>query len=122
VSTVYNPYKTKGIHNIISYKNVFETDNKKKLPDDNIIDTFINTFCEYELADNDYVQLLDISNLANSNNEWFNQLSVEQVLKLLTYIIWTDKVVNNYFISRVKDSTVFLLLSRLEEIERSNNK
>ena len=51
------------------------------------------------------------------NAKSFYQLTLEKVLKHITYIIWTDKVVPDYFADRVRDNTIYHLLNRLERLE-----
>jgi len=44
---------------------------------------------------------------------------MESILKNITYIIWTDRIVQGYFALRIEDNTVYLLLDRLEKILRT---
>ncbi|MFL9484416.1 hypothetical protein ACI6Q2_16665 [Chitinophagaceae bacterium LWZ2-11] len=116
MNSVNNRYRKEGIKKIIAYGKVFSPHEKQfQSLNTSIIDNFINTFCEYELADNNYMPLFQQTNL--DSNTAFQQLSTEDVLKYLTYIIWTDRVADNYFLSRVRDNTVHQLIERLSEIE-----
>lgn len=87
-------------------------ENEKK-----VISFFIDTFCEHQLADNDYMNLKLHKNLNSSDSSSFYELSLENILKHITHIIWTDKVMPDYFVSKVKDNTIYHLLNRLEKIE-----
>jgi hypothetical protein len=80
------------------------------------VSEFVNLFCEYQLADNNYMNI-HLEAVQQDNNEaWFASLSFDQVLKFLTYIIWTDKFVDGYLTSKIEDKTIFRLLARLEQI------
>jgi hypothetical protein len=71
---------------------------------------FINTFCEHDLADTDYTiqgNSLDMN--------FTKSLSVKDILKMLTYIIWTDKIVDGFFLARTKDDTVSRLLHSIKQ-------
>lgn len=83
----------------------------------NIIDTFINTFCSYELADNNYVSIHLEASQYSHNKNLFEHSGIEKLLKHLTYIIWTDKLVDGYLPARIKDQTIYNILQRLEELE-----
>ncbi len=55
--------------------------------------------------------------IENGNNEhWYDKLNIDQALRLLTYIIWTDKLSSGYLLIKVKDKTVYRILNRLELI------
>ncbi len=83
----------------------------------NVIDTLVNTFCSYELADNDYMNIHLEANQYSSNPELFVNTTIEKLLKHLTYIIWTDKLVDGYLPARIKDQTIYKILNRLSELE-----
>lgn len=112
-------YQASGIKKLIALKkdllsfNFNGNGEKEK----EIISLFIHTFCEHQLADNDYMNILLHKNINTSNTSTFYELSVENILKHITHIIWTDKVMPNYFVSKVKDNTIYHLLNRLERIE-----
>jgi hypothetical protein len=117
-------YKLTGIQRILSYKTAFEPEvlsNRNNTPKKRIskeIAEFINLFCEYQLADNNYMDLQIKARQYRTNlQEWYNSLTIDEVLKSLTYIIWTDKFVENYLASRIEDSSVYFLLSRLDLLQ-----
>jgi|GEM_PF-2385211 len=122
VGSVNNLYKNEGIRKIITYCNLFHSHAlNNSLVAGIIVDSFINTFCEYELADNNYMPLFaSVPGSQSIDDGWFKQLTTEQVLKYLTYIIWTDRIANNYFLAKVEDNTVYRLIKRLEELEGNN--
>jgi hypothetical protein len=121
-------YHTAGIKKIVSYKNDFASDNlqwlydtknaQKKNPFEysNLIDHFVNTFCEYELADSDYMSIHLEANQYNTARNSFSSASLENILKHLTYIIWTDRVVEGYLPAKIKDQTLYHLLDRLSQL------
>jgi hypothetical protein len=112
-------YQSSGIQKLILLKKDFVPFNfdgngeKEKA----VISSFINTFCEHQLADNDYMNIILHKNLNNSDTASFYGLSLEHILKHITHIIWTDKVMPDYFVSKVKDNSIYHLLNRLEQIE-----
>jgi len=76
--------------------------------------SFIRIFCENHFADSDYT-ILQKEFRSNYASEWFNRVSIDTILKLITYIIWTDKSMNGYFVKRIEDKTMLKLLIRLEQ-------
>lgn len=77
---------------------------------------FVNLFCEYQLADNNYMNLHLDPRFNKDDAAWFGQLSVDQVLQLITYIIWTDKFVPGYLRAKITDNSLYRLLDRLDSI------
>lgn len=77
---------------------------------------FTNVFCEYQLADTNYINNLIQSRRHHSMTDVVSELDLQGIAKYLTYIIWTDRVRPGYLESNFKDNTIFLLLSRLEEL------
>jgi len=113
MTTASVEYKTLGIQRIVSYKSSFVPSSTK---DENAITKFVNLFCEYQLADNNYTNIQFEATLQKDNDTWFDTLSIDQVLQFITYIIWTDKFIAGYLQSKIKDNTVFRLLKRAEDI------
>jgi hypothetical protein len=106
-------YRLSGVQRLLHYKPVFDPVSVK---DSAQVSEFVNLFCEYQLADNNYMNI-HLEAVQQDNNEaWFASLSFDQVLKFLTYIIWTDKFVDGYLTSKIEDKTIFRLLARLEQI------
>ncbi|HAN38223.1 MAG TPA: hypothetical protein DCQ29_04920, partial [Chitinophagaceae bacterium] len=56
------------------------------------IENFVDVFCNYELADNDYFSMQVSQQGYGSVSEWLQQAPLEQVIKYISYTIWTDKV------------------------------
>jgi hypothetical protein len=106
-------YKLTGIHRLSGFKEQFNPEydiNRTALND------FVNLFCEYQLADNNYQNIhLEAIEKGNDKN-WYNRLNIDQALRLLTYIIWTDKLSSGYLMIKVKDQTIYRILNRLEMI------
>jgi hypothetical protein len=80
--------------------------------------SFIDTFCEHLLADTDYDKLQQSAIGADAGNV-IEQMTLESILKTLTFIIWTDRSIEGYFFAKVRDNTVFNLLTRLEALFNS---
>ena len=92
---------------------------------DVLIENFISTFCEHDLADTDYadvhIEVLKFGTLAEYIQH--TTLSLPYIVKCLTYFIWTDRIVNGYLESRIKDKSLLYLLSQLNStlLEASNS-
>jgi len=84
------------------------------------IHSFIRVFCENHFADSDYT-ILQKELRSNYTTDWLGRLSIDVILKLITYIIWTDKSMNGYFVKRIEDNTMLKLLTRLENVVYSYN-
>ncbi len=112
-------YQTSGIRKLIAMKKDFIpfNFNANGIKEKAVISLFIDTFCEHQLADNDYLNIKLHKNLNNSDSSIFYELSLENILKHITHIIWTDKVITDYFVSKVKDNTIYHLLNRLGKTE-----
>lgn len=112
-------YQTSGIRKLIAMKKDFIpfNFNANGIKEKAVISLFIDIFCEHQLADNDYLNIKLHKNLNNADSSIFYELSIENILKHITHIIWTDKVIPDYFVSKVKDNTIYHLLNRLEKTE-----
>jgi hypothetical protein len=104
-------YKITGLQRILVYKDAFNPIIKG---DDAAISKFVNLFCEYQLADNNYMNIHFEASANKDNDSWFNGLSIDQVLQFITYIIWTDKLLSGYMHSKIADTTMHRLLARVE--------
>jgi hypothetical protein len=113
MTTASFEYKHIGIQRILAYKSSFVPSSSK---DEITISNFVNLFCEYQLADNNYMNIQFEATLQKDNDKWFDTLSIDQVLQFITYIIWTDKFIAGYLYSKIKDNTIFRLLKRAEDI------
>lgn len=124
MSRKLSQYQLTGIKKLIPFKKHFKKEKNfsvassgKKSRDKEHINhpqKFIETFCGYNLADTDYADLQKDFFSHESSNVYISQASLDVILKYLTYIIWTDKFVGGYFITKVNDHTVYHLIDRLE--------
>ncbi len=115
-------YRNNGIIKLLKYQDKFYPGKpvvaNKTTKQSKDIESFISTFCEFQLADNDYMNLQVEARQQKDNKDWFKALSEEKVLKLITYIIWTDKFVDGYFSTRISDGTIHELLMRLHTLQK----
>jgi hypothetical protein len=103
-----------GIQKIIALKNDFAAPFNPQ--QSRLMDNLVNIFCTHDLPDNNYISIhLEASQY--NNKELFVNAPIEKLLKHLTYIIWTDKLVDNYLPARIKDMTIYLILERLSVLE-----
>ncbi|HEX6915562.1 MAG TPA: DUF6508 domain-containing protein [Chitinophagaceae bacterium] len=114
MTTASLEYKAAGLQRILAYKTFFDPEVKR---DSVGVNRFINLFCEYQLADNNYGDIHFEGNQNKDNPAWFATLSLDQVLQYITYIIWTDRFMAGYLESRILDRTMYHLLSRMEQLE-----
>ena len=81
------------------------------------VDSFIVTFCEYELADNNYDIIKKDAAHYYKRKSMFEDMPADLLLKHLTYIIWTDKITYPGFLKdRIGDGTIYRLLARLSAV------
>ena len=109
-------YKLAGLKRILTYKDIF---NPVQKGDDNAVNKFVNLFCEYQLADNNYMNIHFEASANKDNETWFTSLSMDQVLQFITYIIWTDRFLPGYMQSKISDHTMHRLMSRVESLHQS---
>ena len=124
----FTNYQLEGLLKLTAYKQRFKgnervtavTKTKKPAPAlINAYEEFMEVFCGHDLADTDYAFIKTNAAEHEPMEDWINQLSMESILKNITYIIWTDRIVQGYFALRIEDNTVFFLLDRLEKILRT---
>src|SRR5438128_8265573 len=92
--------KQTGIQRLSEYKENFAP---SATTDTSSVNDFVNVFCEYQLADNNYMDIHLQAGMNGNNEEWFSSLGLDQVLRYITYIIWTDKFSEGYISSRIED-------------------
>ena len=80
------------------------------------VQEFIDIFCEHNFADTDYSIIQQEPLEFSSLEEWITQASLPAILKCFTYFIWTDKIVEGYFKTRIEDNLMDKLLLRLETL------
>jgi hypothetical protein len=115
MNTTSLEYKFSGLQRISSFKDTFLAGDASS--DNRSLNDFVNLFCEYQLADNNYMNIQHEALLHANEPRWFDGLSLDEVLRLITYIIWTDKFLDGFLSTKVKDKTMYRLLARLEEIQ-----
>lgn len=134
LNTQFTPYQLNGISKLLSYKQSLTPEKHGhmlsfkaalKLIPGNFLkkqaQAFINIFCEYQLADTDYDVLQKDSPNFTSQEHHIQHMQLEVVLKTLTYIIWTDRIVDGYFFAKIYDNTMYWLLERLEALLSSGH-
>ena len=123
----YSLYEIRALHELVGYRNIFfermqqsdVKDRKVKAANTSLqksIETFTEIFCQNNFADADYTIIQNGPRGFKTAEEWINQNNIETVLKCLTYIIWTDKSINGYFIRSIKNKLIDKHLTRLENI------
>ncbi|BAV08202.1 hypothetical protein FLA_4235 [Filimonas lacunae] len=85
------------------------------------VQAFVNIFCEHQLADTDYDIIQQHTAKYPNPEHHIQHMPLEVVLKTLTYIIWTDRIVDGYLFAKVHDRTMYWLLTRLEALLPSGN-
>lgn len=123
-------YQLNGVSKLLNYKHSLTPDeNERKLsfhaalkiiPGSFLkkqIQAFVNIFCEHQLADTDYDIIQTDNRKYASIEQHIQHMPLEVVLKFLTFIIWTDRIVDGYFFAKIHDKTMYWLLSRLEALE-----
>src|SRR5215211_2310269 len=100
----YSTYQLKALLQLAGFRNKFyniytNEPNIGKGSVDEIflrksIDSFIEIFCQYNFADSDYTILQKESRSSSKMEQWLNHIGIDVILKLITYIIWTDKSVH----------------------------
>ncbi len=93
----------------------------KKTSREKLMQEFVDIFCEHNFADTDYSVIQQEPLEFETMDEWIQQASVSAILKSFTYFIWTDKIVEGYFIGRIENRTVEKLLLRLEVAIKEEN-
>ena len=92
-----------------------------KKPKKDHIQEFIAIFCGNNFADTDYYIIQQELAEFDSIEAWISQASLEAVLKCITYFIWTDKIMDGYFKTRIENRSVDKLLARLEVLLQEND-
>ncbi|HVX51184.1 MAG TPA: DUF6508 domain-containing protein [Chitinophagaceae bacterium] len=80
------------------------------------IQKFIDIFCQHNFADTDYSVIQQEILESDSIDQWINTASLPAILKCFTYFIWTDKILDGYFETRIKNRSIGKLLQRLEAV------
>jgi hypothetical protein len=127
-------YQLNGIEKLLAYKTIMEPGKDehklsfkaalRRIPGTfkkKQAQSFINIFCEHLLADTDYDVIQQNTIQYNAPEHYIDQMSLDVILKTITFIIWTDRSVEGYFFAKIHDSTIFRLLSRLEVLFTRRN-
>lgn len=83
-------------------------------------DLFIDIFCQNNFADTDYSIIQNEPRDFETAQKWIDQISIDTVLKCLTYIIWNNKIDDGYFIKKIEDGLIKKYLGRLQNILKEN--
>lgn len=112
-------YQIDALRQLAAYRRRFYdsslTAHLKKSKKDHIQE-FIAIFCGNNFADTDYYIIQQELAEFDSIEAWINQASLEAVLKCITYFIWTDKIMDGYFKTRIENKSVEKVLARLETL------
>lgn len=126
MNNYYTTYQIEGIGKLLSFKAEFDNQPAQPvlqhgkpaphltLAQKATVQEFTRVFCDHLLADTDYAIIQREESKYPSVLHYIANMQLDVVLKLFTYIIWTDRIVEGYFVSRIKDKTVGSLLNRLE--------
>jgi len=106
-------YKHTGLQRLAHFKQYFIPAGKVN---NSIVEDFVNLFCEYQLADNNYMGLQQEAMQHSRDEQWFFQLDMQETIRYITYIVWTDRLNEGFLQARIKDRTMYNLLSRLEQL------
>lgn len=111
--TSTSEYKIAGLQRLSTYRKHFDPTGKI---DEKAVNEFVNLFCEYQLADNNYMNIHQQAIDHPDHEDWFSNLSLQEVLRYITYIIWTDRFIENFLLKKISDATMQRLLNRLYEL------
>jgi len=113
-------YQISGLVQLAAYRKQFYSVNPlsiasspKKIKND-VITKFIELFCGHNFADTDYSVIQQEPLEYDTLDEWIEQASIGAILKSFTYFIWTDKILEGYFRTRIENNIIDKLLQRLE--------
>jgi hypothetical protein len=127
----YPQYQIQALKQLVEYKNIFyraqtkenfATPEEDRQPLQKSIEAFIEIFCQHDFADADYRILQGEPTMFADRDLWFHEVNIDTICKFLTYIIWTDRTINNYFLTKIQDGTIEKLLTRLEAIVSSDSR
>lgn len=121
----YTEYDLNGLKQLVAFKDHFSAEQrgyktanilKKSSEHSNNESFFIQVFCQYNFANTDYSFILSERKSFPSFAEWLKNVKTDAILKCFTYIIWTNSFVPGYFQKKTEDTTIYQLLSRLDEL------
>lgn len=112
-------YQVDALKQLAAYRKRFYESSftaQLKKPKKDYIQEFITIFCGNNFADTDYYLIQQEMAEFDSIEAWIEQASLEAILKCLTYFIWTDKIMDGYFKTRIENKTLDVVLARLEAL------
>ncbi|MBN9297162.1 MAG: hypothetical protein J0I41_09125 [Filimonas sp.] len=122
----FTTYQLLGLNKMLSFKETFRQKMARPLSfkaslqnsfapvSEEEISHFTSIFCDHQLADTDYDVIQKEAGNFKSPEDYIAQSQLDVILKSITYIIWTDRIVEGYFYAKVHDGILYRLLSRLE--------
>lgn len=112
-------YQVSALVQLTAYRKKFY-DERVFLPSKKVkkdpVQEFIDIFCEHNFADTDYSIIQQEPLEFETLEAWINQASLPAILKCFTYYIWTDKIMDGYFKTRIENRVIDKLLLRLETL------
>ena len=123
----FNQYQIAALQQLADYRGVFKTGGLpltlktkpvkgSKVTLQQFMDSFIEIFCQNNFADTDYSIIQNKPSGNPRMQEWVKGIDIKIILQCFTYAIWTDKTFEGYFLRKINDGSVELLLVRLNEI------
>lgn len=123
----FNQYQIAALQQLADYRGVFTAEQKilsmktkpvkgSKVMLQQFTDTFIDIFCQNNFADTDYTTIQHHQQSNMTMLEWVKNMNIRSILQCLTYAIWTDKSFDGFFLRKINDRTIELLLTRLDII------
>lgn len=109
-------YRIKGLKKLTSLKEkvrpeLFSNNNSSHTA---LHQEFTRIICEHQFADSDYSEIPVLKE--NNYEEWLNHFNTKTILQFLTFVLWTDSSSGFFFLSKIRDNSLFLILERLEKI------
>lgn len=123
----YSQYQLKALYQLAAYRKIFTPDFFVYPRDKEVkntltpelkqsIETFTEIFCQQNFANADYSIMQERQYEFDSIDNWISQMDIDIIMQCITYIIWTNKSINGYFLTRINDRFLEKLLNRLEII------
>jgi len=129
----FNQYQIAALQQLADYRAVFKTGGSpltlktkpvkgSKITLQQFIDSFIEIFCQNNFADTDYSAIQYKPGSYAGMEEWVKSIDIKTILQCFTYAIWTGKTFEGYFLRKINDGSIELILTRLNEILVNNYK
>ena len=122
-----HPYELKALRQLAAYKHILTPDfvpptrhaNRQSVLEESIT-TFTEIFCQENFANTDYSILQARQYKTSTLQDWIDDLNIDLILQCLTYVIWTNKSMNGYFMQKVEDRFMEKILHRLDLLLAEN--